>query len=61
MDVRPSFEETYPNYPFAPLVRAGLVAGRWILRMLHLAKAPRRSGHDSRKARPRLANSGCSR
>jgi hypothetical protein len=48
MDVRPSFEETYPNYPFAPLVHAGLVAGRWILRMLHLAKAPPRSAPHPR-------------
>jgi hypothetical protein len=38
MDDRPTFEETYPKYPFAPLVHAGIVAGRWLLRILHLAK-----------------------
>jgi len=41
MDDRPTFEETCPKYPFAPLVHAGLVAGRWLLRILHLAKTPR--------------------
>ncbi len=41
MDDRPTFEETYPRYPFAPLVHAGIVAGTWVLRILHLAKAPR--------------------
>jgi hypothetical protein len=41
MDDRPTFEETYPRYPFAPLVHAGLVAGRYVLRLLHLTKAPR--------------------
>lgn len=40
MDDRPTFEETYPRYPFAPLVHAGIVAGRWVLRLLHLSKVP---------------------
>jgi hypothetical protein len=39
MDDRPTFEETFPRYPFAPLVHAGIVAGRWVLRILHLATA----------------------
>ena len=41
MEDRRTFEETFPNYPFAPLVDAGLVAGRWVLRILHLAETPR--------------------
>ena len=41
MDDRPTFEDTYPKYPFAPLVRLALVAGTWIRGMLNRAKAPR--------------------
>jgi hypothetical protein len=46
---RPTFEDTYPKYPFSELVRVGLAAGRWILRMLHLAEASRPKPRDPGK------------
>jgi hypothetical protein len=49
MDDRPTFEETYPKYPFSELVRLGLAAGAWVLRMLHLAKTPRPAPRDPGK------------
>jgi hypothetical protein len=39
MSEQPTFEETYPKYEFSGLVHLGMLAGRWILRMLGLAKA----------------------
>ncbi len=34
---RETFEETYPRYPFAELVRLGILLGRWLakLRLIH--------------------------
>jgi hypothetical protein len=49
MDDRPTFEETYPRYPFAPLVHAGIAAGRWILRMLDLSKTATTASPTPRK------------
>lgn len=40
MNSRPTFEETYPRYEFAELVRLGIATGRSILWMLRLGKAP---------------------
>lgn len=34
MIIRDTFEATYPHYPFAPLVRAGIAIAAWL------------SGHD---------------
>jgi hypothetical protein len=34
-DARPSFEETYPRHPFAPLVAMGLALGAWLHRQHH--------------------------
>lgn len=41
MNDHPTFEETYPRYEFAELVRLGIAIGTSILRMLHLAKERR--------------------
>jgi hypothetical protein len=32
-DKRPTFEETYPRYEFAEMVRIGLAIGDWIARL----------------------------
>jgi hypothetical protein len=32
-DKRPTFEETYPRYEFAEMVRIGLLIGDWIARL----------------------------
>jgi hypothetical protein len=32
-DKRPTFEETWPRYEFAEMVRIGLVIGDWIARL----------------------------
>lgn len=40
MNDRPTFEESYPKYEFAELVRLGIAIGSSILWMLGLAKAP---------------------
>ena len=34
-DDHPTFEETYPRYPFAPLVAMGLALGAWLHRQQH--------------------------
>jgi hypothetical protein len=34
MNDHPTFEETYPKYPFSELVRIGIGAGTWILRFM---------------------------
>lgn len=30
MIIRDTFEATYPHYPFAPLVRAGIAVAAWL-------------------------------
>jgi hypothetical protein len=53
-DDRPTFEETYPRYPFAPLVEMGLALGAWLHRQrrdeAHAAQAqePEGSGPAAR-------------
>ena len=34
-DDRPTFEESYSRYPFAPLVAMGLALGAWLHRQQH--------------------------
>lgn len=43
MNDRPTFEQTYPRYEFAELVRLGIAIGSVVLRLLHLTRA--RVGH----------------
>ncbi len=38
-DSGPSFEETYPHYPFAELVRLAIAVGGWLARV-------RQASHD---------------
>ena len=37
-----TFEETYPRYPFAELVRLGILLGRWLARARLVLGARRR-------------------
>jgi hypothetical protein len=41
MQDHPTFEETYPKYAFAELVRIGVTVSAWILRVVHRGKAQR--------------------
>ena len=41
---RDTFEATYPHYPFAPLVRAGLAIVAWLLARKQLRGTGARSG-----------------
>lgn len=50
-----SFEETYPEYPFAELVRLGLSAAQWIVRARRKLRADR--GHAQRQS-PAPLNAG---
>lgn len=45
MIIRDSFEATYPHYPFAPLVRAGIAIAAWLTGRKHAAGAAGNYGH----------------
>jgi hypothetical protein len=38
-DKRPTFEETWPRYEFAEMVRIGLLIGDWIARLRNRPRA----------------------
>ena len=56
-----SFEQTYPQYPFAPLVSLGILFGQWYARVLRKRpddklsnSAPNAPNASSHASRPRL-------
>ena len=55
MNQHPTFEETYPKYEFAELVRLGLAIGRSILRLLRPDTAPWPSAPVLRRTGPTQA------
>ena len=47
LDSERSFEETYPHYPFAELVRLAVALGRWIARTDQARIRAREAERDS--------------
>lgn len=45
-----NFEDVYPQYAFAPLVRLALTAARWLKRHLDRKPQENRPVHDIRQA-----------